>query len=59
MRKIKNAGYEKQVQLPYRVVSVAGSFVLQKNGKNVHALRAQSIDGADREAAIFLKNLIA
>lgn len=47
--------YVKQVQDPYSIKRIDGSYHLLKDGQVVRKLNAQSEDGADREAALFLK----
>ncbi len=55
------AGYEAKVKAPYRVRFTTGEFILEKEVGNagkfriITILKAQSANGADREAAIFLK----
>lgn len=47
--------YEKKIKEPYSIVLLKGRFVLRNGRKMVKRLLAASPDGADREAALFLK----
>lgn len=47
--------YEGKIKAPYKIVRDGDSFYLLKNGIEIRLLLAQSADGADREAALFLK----
>lgn len=58
----KNRGYVRKVREPYRISFIRANHVLEQRsgpGRNdyeiVKVLSAQSADGADREAALFLK----
>ncbi len=46
--------YIRKIQAPYKIVRDGDTFYLLKNGIEIRMLRAQSADGADREAALFL-----
>lgn len=47
--------YQRQIVEPYKIVYEAGQFKLKKNGRTIKKLNAQSADGADREAVLYLK----
>ncbi len=47
--------YVKQVAAPYSIVISRGRFTLKKGRTILKRLHAQSENGADREAMIFLK----
>lgn len=49
--------YQKQVTDPYQIKKIDGAYHLLKDGVVIKKLIAQSEDGADREAAIYLKTL--
>lgn len=56
----KTGGYERQVKWPYEVRANNGGFQLVIHDGGTYAiekdLKAMSVDGADREAAIYLRH---
>lgn len=46
--------YEHKIKAPYKIVRNDDTFYLLKDGIEIRMLLAQSADGADREAALFL-----
>ena len=57
MRTPRKSKYVKQVTLPFSVKRVDGTYRLLKDGVEVKTLIAQSEDGADREAASYIKKI--
>lgn len=46
--------YERKIKAPYKIIQSDDTFYLLKDGVEIRMLLAQSPDGADREASIFL-----
>ncbi len=54
MKTKRPTGYERRIKPPYSIKYVADSFVLYKGKKLIQVLKAESENGADREACAFL-----